>query len=152
MPALSAVVSAFHLLALAIGLPAVLIRGAALRGPLDAAGLRRVLLADNAWGLAALMWLATGLWRAFGTLEKGAPFYFASSLFHMKLGLFAVILLLELRPMVALIRWRITLQRGGTPDVRQAPLYATLSTIEAAIVVTMVFVAAFMARGFGLRG
>jgi len=45
---ISAVVSSLHLLALAIGLPAVFMRGRALKGPLDAAGLRRLLAVDEA--------------------------------------------------------------------------------------------------------
>ncbi len=67
----SALVSALHLLALALGLPGMVLRGRALRGPLDAAGLGRRFAADSAWGLAALLWLGTSLWRAFGGLEKG---------------------------------------------------------------------------------
>ncbi len=77
----SAVVSALHVLALAIGLPSVVFRGRALKGTLDAAGLRRLFAADNAWGLAALLWIGTGLLRAFGGLEKGAQFYLHSRLF-----------------------------------------------------------------------
>ncbi|HET7343276.1 MAG TPA: DUF2214 family protein, partial [Methylomirabilota bacterium] len=61
----SAIVSALHLYALALGLPAVFLRGRALRGRLDAAGLRRLFAADNVWGVAALLWLVTGLLRAF---------------------------------------------------------------------------------------
>lgn len=37
-PMISAIVSAFHLLALAIGLPSVFLRGRALKRPLDAEG------------------------------------------------------------------------------------------------------------------
>ena len=48
MTALAAILSALHLLALAIGLPAIGMRAAALRGPLDPAGLKRVFAADNA--------------------------------------------------------------------------------------------------------
>src|SRR5438477_1856650 len=59
----SAVVAALHYLALAIGLSAVFSRGRALKGPLDDAGLRQLFAADTAWGLAALLWLATGLLR-----------------------------------------------------------------------------------------
>src|SRR6266850_613722 len=110
---LSALVSSLHVLALAIGLPAVFLRGRALKGPLDANGLRRLLAADNVWGIAALLWIVTGLLRAFAGLEKGADFYLHSPLFWTKMALFLVVLLLEIRPMITFIRWRI--KRGPYP-------------------------------------
>jgi uncharacterized membrane protein len=61
-------VAAFHLLALGIGLGAVWARGRALRGPLDATGLRRAFYADTWWGIAAGLWIATGVARAFAVV------------------------------------------------------------------------------------
>jgi putative membrane protein len=144
-----ALVSSLHLLALAIGLPAVFLRGRALKGPLDADGLRRLLAADNVWGIAAVLWIATGLLRAFGGLEKGAEFYLRSPLFWTKMALFAIVFLLEIRPMVTFIRWRRALRRGLTVDTSGARTLYTLNHIELAIVVVMVFVASLMARGIG---
>lgn len=146
---LSAVVSSLHLLALAIGLPAVFLRGRALKGRLDADGLRRVLAADNVWGIAAGLWVVTGLLRAFGGLEKGTEFYLHSPLFWVKMALFVLVLLLEIRPMITFIRWRRQLGRGATVDTSVAPALYTHNHIELAIVVVMVFVASLMARGVG---
>ena len=148
---ISAIVSALHLLALGVGLPAVFMRGRALKGRLDRESLRRLLAADTAWGVAAALWLVTGLLRAFTGLEKGSAFYLASHLFWLKMSLFVVVVLLEVRPMVTLIRWRGTLRRGGTPDTSAARGLYHLNHVQLALVVVMVFVAAFMARGFGLR-
>jgi putative membrane protein len=149
---LSAIVSALHLLALAIGLPAIVLRAVSLGGPLDASAVRRALVADTAWGIAAFLWLTTGPARAFGPLEKGSTYYLQSPLFYVKLGLFLFVFLIESRPMVALIRWRMALRSGGVPDLSRAGLYARMSWVEAALVITIVFVAAFMARGFGMGG
>lgn len=146
---LSAVVSSLHVLALALGLPAVFLRGRALKGTLDADGLRRLLAADNVWGIAALLWIVTGLLRAFGGLEKGADFYLRSPLFWVKMGLFVLILLLEIRPMITFIRWRTRRGRGLTVDTSPARALYTLNHIELALVVVMVFVASMMARGVG---
>ena len=61
MPALSAILSSLHLLALAIGLPAVFLRGRALRGPLDDAGLpadpefRAAIIGYVEWGTRLAM-------------------------------------------------------------------------------------------------
>ena len=146
---LAAIASALHLLALGIGLPAIFLRDRALRGPLDAAGLRRLFAADNVWGIAAVVWIATGLYRAFGGLEKGAAFYLGSRLFWLKMALFLGILALEIAPMTAFIRWRRQLGRGERPDTARAPAFAAASHAELALVAIMIFVAAFMARGFG---
>ncbi|HEY7363337.1 MAG TPA: DUF2214 family protein [Methylomirabilota bacterium] len=146
----SAIVSALHLLALAIGLPAVVLRGRALRGRLDPDGLRRLFAADTAWGIAALLWVTTGLLRAFAGLEKGSTFYLGSALFWMKLALFIVILLLEIWPMVTFLRWRIALNRGRAPNTSSAAALYIINHVELVLVVIIVFVASFMARGFGL--
>jgi len=144
------IVATVHLLALPIGLGSVWARARALSGPLDGAGLKRVLAADNVWGVAALLWLGTGLWRAFGGLEKGTSYYLANPFFHAKMGLFILLLLLELWPMVTFIRWRIQLARGRAVDPAPAKAFARISYVEAVLVVLMVFWAAAMARGMGI--
>jgi putative membrane protein len=148
---IGAVVSALHLLALAIGLPSVFLRGRALRGRLNSEGLRRLFAADSVWGIAAVLWIATGLLRAFGGLEKGTQFYLGSTLFWVKLGLFVLVVTLEIWPMLTFIRWRMQLGRGQTPDTSRAHAFYVLTHIEMALVVVIVFVASFMARGFGSR-
>jgi putative membrane protein len=148
---LAAIVSALHVLALALGLPGVFLRGRALKGRLDHAGLQRVFAADSVWGIAAALWLVTGLLRAFAGLEKGSAFYLASHLFWLKMALFVTIVGLELRPMVTLMRWRAAVRRGGTPDTGAARALYHVNHVELALVVVMVFVASLMARGVGLR-
>ena len=104
--------AALHLLALGIGLGAVWARGRALQTQLDVTGLRRVFYADTWWGIAAVLWVGTGLVRAFGGFEKGSFYY----LLWAKMGLLAAILVLEVGPMIALIRWRGAVARGyGVP-------------------------------------
>ena len=147
----AALVSALHVLALALGLPAVYLRGKALRAPLDTARLRRLFAADNVWGVAAALWLVTGLLRAFGGLEKGAAFYLGSEAFWLKMALFALIIALEIGPMATFIRWRAALRRGQAPDTSGARRLYVVNHVEMALVMLMVFVAAFMARGFGAR-
>ena len=145
----SAIVSALHVLALALGLPGVYLRGRALRGRLDAEGLGHLFAADNVWGAAALLWLATGLLRAFGGLEKGGHFYLTSNLFWTKMALFALVILLEIWPMATFIRWRIARGRGRVPDTSKARALYVVNHVEMALVVVIVFVAAFLARGYG---
>ena len=138
-----------HLLGLAIGLGAVWARGMALKRPLDAAGLRSVFNADNWWGVAALLSISTGVARAFGGLEKGSAYYLQNHLFLTKLGLYAVVFALEIWPMATLILWRQRLRRGQPIDTGRAAAFATISRIEAVLLVVMVLLAVSMARGFG---
>jgi len=147
----SAILSALHVLALALGLPSVYLRGRALKGPLDRDGLRRLLAADTVWGIAAALWIATGLLRAFGGLEKGSQFYLQSPLFWTKMALFATVIILEIWPLVTFIRWRGALRRGETPDTSRARALYLVNHVEMGLVVLIVFVASFMARGFGMR-
>lgn len=145
----AALASSLHLLALAIGLPSIFLRAQALARPLDEAGIKRLLAADSVWGIAALLWISTGLWRAFGGLEKGSDFYLESRLFWLKMGLLGAILLLEIRPMMTLVRWRGLRGRGETPDTSSQRGLLRLSQVQLGLVVAMVFVASFMARGYG---
>ena len=142
--------ASLHLLALGIGLGAVWARGRGLRSSLDAENLRQVFFADTFWGLAAVLWISTGLWRLLAGLEKGTGYYLQNHLFLTKMALLGLVLLLEIRPMITLIRWRKTVSRGEAPDTRAAPLLARISFVQAWLIVLMVFAAAAMARGMGM--
>ena len=144
--------AAVHLLAFGIGLGAVGTRARALRGPFDRPGLRRTFSADSWWGLAALLWISTGLVRAFAGYEKGTSYYLHNKLFLLKLALVGGILALELMPLVGLLRWRAALARGAEPDTRLAMRYHRISQIEAVLVVLIVILAAGVARGVGSGG
>jgi len=141
--------AAIHLLGLGIGLGAVWARARALKGELDPPGLRRVFYADTWWGIAALVWISTGVWRAFGGVEKGADYYLHNHLFLGKMGLLMVILLLEIVPMVTLIRWRAKLARREPVDTSAARRLADTSLVQAVLLLLMVVAATGMARGYG---
>ena len=143
--------AALHLLALGIGLGAIWWRARALRSTLDLDGIRRVLYADNLWGIAAVLWILTGLARAFAGLEKGTGYYLNSSAFWIKMALLAIILLLEIWPASTWVRWRIRMARGEEIDVdtRRTSLFASISIIQSALIIAMIFAATAMARGLG---
>ena len=138
-----------HLLALGIGLGAVWVRARALRGTLDPAGLRRVFGADTLWGVAAALWIGTGVWRAFGGVEKGTTYYVTNPFFHAKMGFLFLILALEVRPMVTLIRWRARQGKAEAIDTSPARALARISEVQAVLVVMMVLAATALARGIG---
>ena len=108
-------------------------------------GLRRV------QGVAAGLWIVTGLVRAFGGLEKGSFYYIHNPLFLAKMVCLVAILALEIRPMVTLIRWRSLVKKGAQPVTSSAQALADISTIQAVLIVVMVLLATAMARGIGFR-
>src|SRR2546428_8236437 len=68
-------IATLHLLTLPLGLGAIWARSRALSLTRSADDLHRVFVADNLWGLAAVLWLVTGLLRVFAGLEKGTSYY-----------------------------------------------------------------------------
>jgi putative membrane protein len=151
------ILAVLHLLALGIGLGAVWWRGRALRalrgrGEMSGEGIRSVLSADTLWGIAALMWISTGLVRAFSSLEKGSQYYLNNGMFWIKMTLLVIILLLEVWPMATFIGWRVRLGKGGPVDTRRVNALAAVSTVQTVLVVGMVMAATAMARGLPVLG
>jgi putative membrane protein len=142
----SALLSAIHVLTLALGLGAVVMRGRALARPLDEAGWQRLLAADNLWGIAAGLWIASGFARVFlGGKEPG--FYWHNGFFWIKLALFGLVFALELTPMMTFIRVRTAHRRRTALPRFSVEAYRTINAAEIVLVVAIVFAAAFMARG-----
>jgi uncharacterized membrane protein len=142
----AALLSAIHMLTLALGAGAIFARGRALSRPLDDAGWNRLLAADNAWGIAAALWIASGLGRVFFG-GKELSFYTRNGFFWLKMALFAMVFVLELRPMITFIRVRQARSRAISLPLFSLEVYRRINAAELALVVTIVFVAAFMARG-----
>jgi putative membrane protein len=142
----AALLSAIHMLTLALGLGGIFARGRALAHPLDDAGWSRLLAADTVWGVAAVLWIASGLGRVFFT-GKDPSFYWRNGFFWIKLALFGAVFALELAPMMTFIRVRIARSKGVALPRFSIDAYRRINAVELALVVTIVFVAAFMARG-----
>lgn len=141
--------ASLHLIGLGIGLVAVFVRGTTLRDIGTTGPIQRVLVADNFWGLSAIILISTGLLRAFAGFEKGSDYYLHSAMFWSKMGLLVLVLILEVRPMVTLIRWRMNVRSGAEPDISAARSLARISYVQAAILAAMIFVATAMARSLG---
>jgi putative membrane protein len=143
----SYLVAVLHLLTFGVGVGSCLARAAALKKAKDNSGLDAVFLADNIWGLSALLWIGTGLWRAFGGLEKGTDYYLGSLAFQIKMVLFVAIFVIELKPMTTFIKWRIMQRRGEAVDLTVAPGLARLTYIELILLIPIVCLAVAMSRG-----
>jgi len=141
------ILAVLHLLALAIGIASVYARGRSLSRAASEKDLPGIFHADNWYGAAAIIWVGTGLWRAFGGVEKGTEYYLQSHWFLGKMGLFGLVLLLELLPMITLIRWRMARKKGAPIALAKSPQLARLSFAQVPILLLMVLMAAAMARG-----
>src|SRR5262245_8993340 len=149
MVIVAALLSAIHMLTLALGLGAVFARGRALAAPLDDAGWKRLLAADTAWGVAAFFWIASGLARVFYG-GKDPSFYARNGFFWVKMALFALVFVLELAPMVTFIRVRAARSRGTPLPGFSVETDRRINFAELHLVALIVIVAAFMARGVWL--
>ncbi len=141
---LSVLAAAIHYLALGIGLTGVWIRGRGFR----AGDVATTLYGDNLWGIAALLWIGSGLARAFGGLEKGTTFYLNSPMFLFKMALYLLAAALEMWPMIALIKLRVRQAKGEALDTSRFPTFARINTAEIVIVMIIPFIASAMARGW----
>jgi uncharacterized membrane protein len=140
-----------HLLALAIGVGGVWSRARALRDslrePENPGALRRALIGDAWWGVAAVLWIVTGVWRLFAATEKSTAYYLGNRAFLAKMGLLALVAALEIWPMTTLLRWR---SHKAEPNPRDAGRIEIISYVQCVLVLAMVFFAISMARGYGV--
>jgi putative membrane protein len=78
---------------------------------------------------------------------KSPDFYSHNGLFWTKLALFGLVFAIELRPMITFIKVRSARRNRTALPAFSVDAYRTINSVEIALVVTIVFVAAFMARG-----
>lgn len=139
-----------HLLALGIGLGAVWVRAGSLREHVRGGPLRPVFTADSWWAVALTLWLVTGLVRALLGLEKPGGYYLHNHLFQAKMAVAIVVYVLEMWPMAVLLQWGIWLGKGRPLDTRVAGRLATISYVQAALLLVILALATAMARGYGV--
>lgn len=109
---------------------------------------RRLARIDALYGLSALTALGTGLLKVFAG-DKPAAYFGANPLFHVKVTLFVVVLLLSIYPTVQFIR-----RRGAAVDaeVTYPASIGVLLRIQLALLLAMPLLAVLMARGYGYGG
>jgi murein DD-endopeptidase MepM/ murein hydrolase activator NlpD len=141
-----------HLLALAVGLSGVWARARALddslRHPEDPRAIRRALVGGAWWGAALVVSLATGAWALVAAAGRGTTTYAASPAFAVKMGIFLVVVALDVWPNAVLLRWWRKRAEPGPRDVGRIEI---LSYVQCALIAGIVLAAAVTARGDGAR-
>src|SRR5215467_13030571 len=93
------ILATLHILTFGFGFYAIWTRANALKKLHDVSSLDEVFKADNFWGIAAILWIGTGLWRAFGGVEKGSSYYLHNNIFLTKMAFVVLLLIIEIKPM-----------------------------------------------------
>ena len=115
---------------------------------MNAAVVQRLARLDLIYGIAAGVVLATGLARLFlGT--KGVTWYVSQPLFHLKMTLFVVAVLLSFKPTAVFRRWLRQLRdNGALPAASEVQSTRKWVMWQAHLIPVIAAVAVFYARGW----
>jgi putative membrane protein len=117
------------------------------RAGMDAAAVRRVARIDLWYGVLAGLILVVGFARA--TLAaKGWDYYAGNLFFWAKIATFGVIGLLSVPPTIAYLKWK---KAGIAPTDAAVANVRRFLLAEAVLFAPLLFFAAGMARGYGMR-
>jgi putative membrane protein len=111
----------------------------------DQSGIRRLARLDMYYGLCAALMLAAGIARLIWG-AKGWSFYAGNPLFWAKLGCFALIGLLSVRPSILIFKWRREAGKISAETMRTARTWMTLQLI---LIPVLLLLATLIARGIG---
>jgi putative membrane protein len=148
---LANLIAIIHLIALPLGVAALFLRAGALAAAQDNTQLKRVFFWDTLYAVIALVWIGSGLLRAFAGLDKGTPYYVHNHAFWTKMLLLVVVLGAEFVPMKALLGFRKQVAKGQPVSFHKRRVLLMHHWIELWVIVGMVAMAVLMARGVGVH-
>jgi putative membrane protein len=145
---LDAILAYLHYVAIFTLASFMVLEMAIVRGPLDAATVRRLGRVDIVYFGTAIVVLITGFLRlVFGA--KGPDFYLNAWPFYVKIGLFLAIAIVSVTPTLAFIRWRRMFDHDPAwkvPPTEQARMKRLIG-VELHLGVLIPLVAVIMSRG-----
>ena len=115
--------------------------------------LRWALACDNLWGVPVRAVVPTGIIQPF-VLGNGRRFFFNNAFFLTNRALFAGVAICEIWPMERLVQHRMAQAGGSEPTVpafraATVPRTGVISSVQAVVMVMLVFCATSMTRGVG---
>ena len=140
-----------HLAAFALT-AAIIYEHTTFRKDLSLTDARRIQRMDIIYGVSAALVLVVGLLRVF-YFEKGAPFYAQNWFFWTKMAGFALAALLSIYPTIRFVSWNKFFARNQAPEIsdQDASRIKMILRLELLAVALILFSAAMMARGVGMR-
>jgi putative membrane protein len=142
--------AAVHLLALPLGVFALSARARALAAAQRNDDLKPVFLWDALYGVIGVVWLGSGVWRAFGGIEKGSDYYLSNHAFWTKMLLLSVFFVIESVLAVTFVRFRRLVARNEPVSLANKVRLVRLHHAELWLLLGMVVMASLMARGVGV--
>jgi len=122
------------------------------RKGLSLADARRIQRMDIVYGISAAVVVIVGLLRVF-YFEKGAPFYAQNLFFWTKMAGFALAALFSIYPTIRFVSWNKFFAANQAPEIsdQEASRIKLLLRLEVFAIGLILFSAAMMARGVGMR-
>lgn len=115
---------------------------------MNAAVVERLVRLDVIYGVTALVLLLTGLARVVWGI-KGMSWYLSQPLFHVKVTLFVVMVLLSVWPTLSFRRWRRQLRAtGALPEACEVGRVRRLVMVQSHVLPVVAVLAVFWARGW----
>ena len=113
---------------------------------------RRIQRMDIVYGISAGFILVVGLLRVF-YFEKGVPFYAHNWFFWTKMAGFALAALLSVYPTIRFVSWNKFFAKNQAPEIsdQEASRIKLFLRLETVAIALILFSAAMMARGVGMR-
>jgi len=148
----SGIMAFLHHLAAFTLTSAILYELVTFRRGLSLAEARRIQWMDILYGISAGLLVVVGLLRVF-YFEKGAAYYAQNWFFWTKMFGFALAGLLSAYPTIRFVSWRKFLARNQVPEISDQDVarIKLALRLEMAAIALILFSAAMMARGVGMR-
>ncbi|MFT5234034.1 MAG: putative membrane protein [Candidatus Krumholzibacteriia bacterium] len=109
---------------------------------------RKLAKVDGLYGIAALLMIVTGLLQVF-SFGKTPEYYGQTFMFHIKMTVFLIVLLVSIFPTIKFIKARNTPVDGEASYPKSVGL---MLKIEMALLVIIPLLGVLMANGYGYRG
>ncbi len=119
-----------HYIGIMILMGALLAEYFIVKQDISAAQIKSLANIDLVYGTAAVLVIVSGLLRWFVFDSKGAAYFNANPLFHIKLSLFVVIVILSLFPTMKFHKWLKQVMRGELNGLSSKEMRKTLLFIR----------------------